>query len=253
MFRLSAGMNMLKGAIGCLKRLIRFSAKRLFQKKYSINHLIDYSELACGPIQSDEALFLYGLVKVIRSKVIIEFGFAKGHSSINFLKALTPDGLLYSFDCDETCKPIACSIKDPRFRFIFKRGEDFQSVDINNRSADIIFIDASHVFNLNVLLFEKILNCLNQDTLVVIHDTGSWNKELIPKSYTRWTEHMNYILDREPSALINDKEFVPQPDERRFVNYLRSKYPDFSQIHFHSLNTIRHGLTILQRTRKLPI
>ncbi|UCC94762.1 MAG: hypothetical protein JSW40_08115, partial [Candidatus Omnitrophota bacterium] len=81
--------------------------------EYDISHLRNYEEIVHGPIQSDEALFLYGLTKLIRPRVIVEFGFG-GRSSINFLKALPGDGLLYSFDCNEKCKKIADDVKDPR-------------------------------------------------------------------------------------------------------------------------------------------
>ena len=69
--------------------------------EFDITHLKDYSNLVSGPVQSDEALLLFSIVKVINPLVIVEFGFSEGHSSLNFLKALSQDGFLYSFDCSK--------------------------------------------------------------------------------------------------------------------------------------------------------
>ncbi len=221
--------------------------------KYDLAHLDTFSELANGPIQSDEALFLYSLVRTLRPKIIVEFGFFDGNSAINFLRALPENGLLYSFDCDENCVKKAASIKDPRFKFILKRQEDFKPTDINNQSIDMLFIDASHDFNLNLALFEKIQKYLSSCATILVHDTGTWNKELIPESYTPWHEHMKSMEKIDSGANVNQKEFAHQPDERRFLNHLKLKYPEFQQVHIHSLNTPRHGLTVLQKNKFLPL
>jgi predicted O-methyltransferase YrrM len=51
------------------------------KSKYDLSHLTqDEAQISMGPIQDDEALLLYALVKVIRPKTVVEFGFG------NFLK-----------------------------------------------------------------------------------------------------------------------------------------------------------------------
>jgi predicted O-methyltransferase YrrM len=220
--------------------------------EFDITHLKDYSNLVSGPVQSDEALLLFSIVKVINPRVIVEFGFSEGHSSLNFLRALSQDGFLYSFDCSKKSENIASLIKDQRFKFVLKRQEDFHPSDIDYRPIDILFIDASHDIICDIALFEKIDNSLNENALIIIHDTGTWNKKLIPKDYVPWIEHMKK-QESSGDAHVNEEEFAHQPDERRFVNYLKVAYPDLEQIHFHSLRTIRHGLTILQKYKKLPL
>ncbi len=57
--------------------------------KYDLSHLIqNENQDVWGPIQDDEALFLYGLIRTARIKTILEIGGLNGYSSMNFLKAL---------------------------------------------------------------------------------------------------------------------------------------------------------------------
>ncbi len=222
-------------------------------QQYDISHLKAFTELANGPIQSDEALFLYSLVRVMRPKVIVEFGFFNGNSANNFLKALPKDSMLYSFDCEKTCEEKAREIKDSRFKFVLKRQQDLTLSDIDGHTIDLLFIDASHDCDLNIILFEKVKMMLSPNAIVAIHDTGTWNKSLLTTEHSEWKRHINNIEQSEPRAHVNAIEFAHQPDERRFTNYLKVLYPEFQQIHFHTLNTTRHGLTILQRYRTLSL
>jgi predicted O-methyltransferase YrrM len=49
-----------------------------------------------GLIQDDEALFLFGLIRVVRIKRILEIGGLNGYSALNFLKALEHSPRLYN-------------------------------------------------------------------------------------------------------------------------------------------------------------
>lgn len=221
--------------------------------EYDIKHLKEYSEWAHGPIQADEALFLFALVRVVRPRVVVEFGFDKGKPAINFLKALDEEGVLFSFDYKEECEAIARSIQDDRFKFIVKKQQDFCAQDIDNREIDLLFIDASHRLNHNLKLFKKMRDSLKENALIIIHDTGTWNLDLLPKAFTPWSHHMEAMQKRDPSARVTHAEFAHQPEERMFVNRLRNLYPEFQQVHVHALHTIRHGLTILQKAQELPL
>ena len=57
--------------------------------KYDLNHLTqEDNQIVVGPIQDDEALFLYSLIRVKRIKCVLEIGGLNGYSSINFIKAM---------------------------------------------------------------------------------------------------------------------------------------------------------------------
>ena len=48
----------------------------------------------------EDALLMYALVQMLWPKTIVEFGFYRGHSAVNFLKAMPVDCRLFSFDPD---------------------------------------------------------------------------------------------------------------------------------------------------------
>lgn len=207
------------------------------RKKHYLNHLQFFKEFSVGPIQRDEALLLYAVVKTVDPKTILEFGFLEGHSSINFLNAMASDAMLYSYDISDASMQKASKIYDQRFRFIFKSQADFEWPDVDNRLIDLVFFDASHDFPLNVVTFEKVKECLSESALIIVHDTGVWYGG--PKGL------------RTPDGHFEDGSigtgYIHQPGERKFVNYVRANAGIFNQIHLHSTTKFMHGITILQK------
>ena len=207
------------------------------RKSLSFSHLMHFKEYTLGPIQMDEALLLYALVKTVDPKTIVELGFLTGHSSRNFLKAMSPDARLYSYDISDASMRLAATIKDERFRFLFKSQADFEWSDIDNRLIDLVFFDASHDFHLNVATFEKVMKCLSERALIIVHDTGAWYGDL-----KGFHTPQGYFLSKS-----TDGGYIHQPDERKFVNYIRANCGGFDQVHLHSTSKFRHGMTMLQR------
>src|SRR4030095_10309050 len=94
-----------------------------------IPHLDYYAEeTAFGPIQREEALLLFALTRVLRPKVLVEFGFLCGHSARNFLVAMDPDARLYSFDIDKNT--YLHKVPDERFCLIYKSQDAFDWSDV---------------------------------------------------------------------------------------------------------------------------
>ncbi len=73
-------------------------------RRPDLAHLSLHKDTAYRPIQRDEALFLHGLVCLVRPRTIVEIGFFRGASAFNFLRALDPDARFYSFDIDPACE-----------------------------------------------------------------------------------------------------------------------------------------------------
>ena len=68
----------------------------------SLGHLRHFVEYVTGPIQRDEALFIYSLVKTVDPKIIVEFEFYQGHSAFEFFKKPSLSMLrLYSYDISD--------------------------------------------------------------------------------------------------------------------------------------------------------
>lgn len=221
---------------------------RLFRRDApDLSHLASYAETdALGPLQRDEAILLYGTVRALRPKTVVEIGFYRGRSAFNFLRALEPDARLYSFDIDPQSEALARELfsHDQRLRFARKPQDEITAEDIDNRQIELLFIDASHELVINQRTFAAIEPLLGERALLAIHDTGTWSREHLPASHA---EH----AARRPGQWLGD-EYAHQPEERRFVNWIGEAHPRFAQIHLHSRWTLRHGLTLLQAGGPLP-
>jgi predicted O-methyltransferase YrrM len=208
-----------------------------------ISHLALFSEVADGPVQREEALFLYSLLRVVRPRTAVEIGFLNGRSALNLLCALDSDARLYSFDIDERCAPIARDLfgHDPRFTFRVRSQAELTGEDIDGREADFIFLDASHELDLNRETFRRLLPLMAPDAILAVHDTGT-----VPR---RFVVPGHYWLDSDAGWIGDEREVMP--GERAFLNWLLDEHPEFSQVHFHSRRTVRCGITLLQRSAPL--
>jgi len=214
-----------------------------------VAHLAFYEEeTALGPLQRDEALFIHALVRVLRPEVIVEVGFFRGRSALNFLTALGGSGRLYSFDLDEEAEAAAVQFfaGTPNFRFTRKSQSRLSAADVDGAAIDMLYIDASHDYDLNVATFEGLEPSLASGAVVVVHDTGTWARsQLGPRQ--------RVATEENPGWWLSPEEFAHQPGERRFMNWIRETYPDFAQLHLHTVRTPRHGISVLQRTAPLPL
>jgi predicted O-methyltransferase YrrM len=212
-----------------------------------IEHLFSYRENdAIGPLQRDEAIALFGIIRTLRPKIVVEFGFFHGHSAFNFLQALPTDGQLYSYDIDEdSIRRARTEFQfDRRFTFIGKSQNDFDPVDVQNQKIDFVFFDAAHELDLNKDTFQRLLPHLSAEATLAVHDTGLWNREhFAPIHHTFTRDH--------PGVWQNENLYAHQPGERAFIDWILANHPEFTAIHLHSTRTLRHGFSLLQRRRQL--
>lgn len=207
-----------------------------------IAHLTFYGELGWGPVQRDEALVLHALVRAIRPQTVVEIGFMHGRSAFNFLRALDASARLYSFDIDPACEQIARERfgHDPRLVFRRRSQDEIGAEDIDGRAADFVFLDAAHDLALNQATFENIAPLMAEDAILVVHDTGTFHRSVVPDDW-----------EVGPDAALAGEGYEHQPDERAFVNWLLEIHPQMAQVHIHSRHAIRHGMTLLQRSAPL--
>ena len=67
--------------------------------QYNLEHLIQTKEQkVIGPIQDDEALLLFALIKTCLIKNVIEIGGLNGYSANNFLEAVGDNGSVITID-----------------------------------------------------------------------------------------------------------------------------------------------------------
>lgn len=205
---------------------------------YNLAHLnqADKQDLI-GPIQDDEALFLYSLIKVMRIKSILELGFAYGYSATNFLEAVGDKGVVFSCDVRNVKK------LRPNHIPIHKSAGSITPDDIGDYKLDLIFFDC-HVYDAQMSCYCSLLagGIITDKTILVLHDTGTHPSKVINSSY----------------ALPNG-EFVHQPVERRMVNEFVSMgysplclHPDIDRMSKDEL-PFRHGLTVMSKFKPLEV
>ena len=216
---------------------------RLRDEMPDLAHLSIFAETVLGPVQRDEALFLHGLVRVVRPRTVVELGFLRGHSSFNLLRALDDDARLYAFDVDPAAAEHARRRlgHDPRFRFLLKSQTEIAADDVDGRPVDFVFLDASHEVELNRRTFARLEPMLAPRAILAVHDTGTVPRWLFPD----W-----HPLLRTTEGWVGD-EYEGRPGERAFVNWLLAEHPGYAQLHLHSDRTVRCGITLVQRSAAL--
>lgn len=216
---------------------IQVPTSREFISKYSFSHLNqDSTQKVIGPIQDDEALMLYSVIRGNRMTRILEIGGLSGYSARNFIEALeySHDGILYTVDI----QPVPIMAKN--HKVIVKDVNELTPHDVDNSPLDLVFFDCHSVIQRNVFV-----NFLNQrlityDTVIALHDTN---------------------LHWSPDSEIG---IIHQPVERNMMFWLKDMgYQIFSIRTSRDKHSetfpFRHGLTLCQLThyptavaRKIP-
>ncbi len=197
-----------------------------------------YSNNVIGPLQQDEAFLLHGIIRTIKPKTVVEFGFHRGFSAFSLLSGLSETSLFVTYDTN----PYSQQTFEKYFghytnaKFYLKAQEEFSKDDVDGSTIDLVFMDASHNLELNQLTFNKIRTSLSQNSIILIHDTGLWNKAYINQLPT---EELAKIEMIELEGGI-----AHQLDERKFVNWIMDQEPNWNVVHFHSQNTLRHGISM---------
>lgn len=219
-------------------------ARAASSEKYELSHLIQSAEqTVSGPIQDDEALLLYALVRSMRLRRILELGGLSGYSARNFLKALTADvdTAVYSVDLN----PVPSQAKN--HYTLCKDATRLTGADLHDRPVDLLFFDC-HVLEAQMSTYERLVasGLVTDRTIVALHDTG-----LHPQKYGEWCYGV-----READGTFG---YVHQQVERRMVNLLHDRYGyEAFCVHVDPLRNderlpFRHGLTLMRKFRALAV
>lgn len=193
-----------------------------------MDFLKSYSNDALGPIQYDEAVFLYGLALTIAPKKVLEFGSLLGHSTRVWLEAGCE---VTAVDVKISHEVAALQRKFPGMLELVQMPMEEYLPNFKDR-FDLVFWDAGHHFATSVQTFEN--NLLNfADAMHVVHDTGVWHYDVAPQ----------HVQNNWPNSF--KRYHTHQPDEVRFVLYLIGR--GFHCIDFNTTRKFRHGLSVLKR------
>jgi predicted O-methyltransferase YrrM len=229
--------------------ILAYRWPRFRHRAFDLAHLPFFDEEgASGPLQRDEALLLHALVRVLRPRTVVEFGFLGGHSALNFLTALPSGSRLYSFDVDAGSAAAARRFFAGRadFRFVHKSQDEITAADVDGGPIDLAFLDASHELALNRRTFERLQDLLAEDAVVAVHDTGTWAPRHMAPVHVEHTR-------AEPGFWLAGGEYAHRPEEREFVNWVREAHPEYAQLNLHTTRALRHGMTLLQRSHALTL
>jgi hypothetical protein len=208
--------------------------------KYDLGHLSQPGhQRVVGPIQDDEALLLYALVRVMRMRRVLEVGGLAGYSARNFLQAMDGDDGVTMYTVDLSPVP---SIS-PWHYTIQRDCGSLQPADVHNLPLDLVFFDA-HVVAPQLQLLARLesFGLVHANTVLALHDTDL---------------HIEPVRQNPP---VRDTDgqvgFVHQAAEREMVNRLRRQGWDALCFHMPLERCderlgVRHGLTLMRKFQHL--
>ena len=203
--------------------------------QYDLTHLTQVTQTELGPIQDDEALLLYALVKVMLIRNIVEVGGLSGYSARNFLKALNGKGSLTTIDIN----PVQSQASN--HKTIAKSVELVKPEEIACDKIELLFFDC-HKADEQLAFFQNLANGgkITEKTVIALHDTNLQPYKVFPYSYKV------------------SEGFVHEPHERFMVNkFVQNGWSPFclhSNLQYHDEELpFRHGITLLNRFKPLEL
>ena len=204
---------------------------------YDLTHLTqEENQKVFGPIQDDEALFLYSIVRGCRLERILEIGGLSGYSAKNFLQALSfnKNGILYT--CDLNQVPVLAE----NHKVIIKNALDLTINELDNKPLDLIFFDCHDMIQMDIYYKFVNDNIINDNTILALHDTNL--------HYPPYHHSDNYIE--------KENGYAHQPVDRNMVNIFKNLGYDIFSIstdhtkHSHEF-PFRHGITVCKKFKLL--
>ena len=201
---------------------------------YNLSHLTqNENQEVLGPIQDDEALFLYALIRVMKLRNIVEIGGLGGYSALNFCKAVGNDGKVISIDINKT--PVMAVNH-------FSIQKDVMMVeveDIGLKKIDLLFFDC-HNYEAQMAFYNKMKkhNIVSEETIIALHDTGTHYRKVVGWSYET---PQGYVHVKAERKMVN-----------KFVEMGYSAFCGHASVECQKqANFFRHGITVLSKFKKL--
>ena len=136
-------------------------------------------------ISVSQCHFLYLIIRVSKIKSVLEIGTFTGLSSLTIALALPEEGSLIALDKNEKTNKIAMDFfkkadQEKKIKIITKPAlESLKDIKKNNKSFDMIFIDADKENYKNY--YDKSMELINKDGLIII-DNVLWHGEVVDKT-----------------------------------------------------------------------
>lgn len=202
---------------------------------YLLDHLTQPSDQdVWGPIQDDEALFIYSIIRASRLNRILEIGGDSGYSARNFLRAVGDTGIVY------TCDIKAVPKLDSNHTVVIKNALELTAADVDGQPIELLFFDCHDMVQMEMYNRFVSQGIVTDKTILALHDT---NLHYAP--YNKWG-----------SFVPSENGYAHQTVEREMVNIFKSMgYDCFSILTDASKHSssfpIRHGLTVCQKFKHM--
>lgn len=205
--------------------------------RYNLGHLTQPEhQMVLGPIQDDEALFLYSIIRGKRLQHVLEIGGLEGYSASNFLRAVeASNGIVFTVDINPVPQLA------PNHVVITKDARALTPEDLHGQPVDFVFFDC-HDYDVQMRVFNRLREqgCITDDTVIALHDTNTHVRQYTESSY-----HTH-------------DGWVHQPAERRMVNTLRAIGYDAFLLHTrpeaHTPDfPFRHGVAVCTKVKPLIV
>lgn len=204
--------------------------------KYNVDFLNSYNDHTLGPISDDEAMFLFGLSKMVRPQVVLEVGSLIGQSLRVWMESGVP--FVYAVDCiiSNEVKEIRRAKDSNRVELIEQDMK--QPIEFTRGVPDLVFVDASHRLEDNQAVVNNLLPVLKPGALFILHDTGHWHdKDMTPDRQDFIERFGGYQNERG--------EWVHHPGEKETIEWI-SKNTAWERVDLWTTAVARYGLTIFQ-------
>lgn len=207
--------------------------------KYNLDHLNQPDDQkVLGPIQDDEALFLYSIIKGMRMKRVLEIGGLSGYSGKNFISSMdkVDDSFLYTVDLNPV--PVLAE----NHKVIIKNALYLTKDDVDNCPLDLVFFDCHDMIQMDIYHHFVKEGLITDKTVLALHDTN-----LHYHPYQVWGPY----IEKEDG-------YAHQVVERVMVNLFKELGYDIFMLHTtkdkHSDKfPFRHGITICQKYKHLNV
>lgn len=219
--------------------------------KYDLSHLTQSEDQNVGgPVQDDENLFLYSIIRGCRLSRILEIGGLDGYSAKNFLQAM--DYNRSETDKDNymlyTCDLFDVPNQGPHHKVIVKNGVDLTPDDVDNKPLDMVFFDCHDMIQMVIYSVLCSKQIITDNTILALHDT---NLHYPPFQHRKHYAPYDPIGEYVPS----EGGFAHQPVERHMTNIFKDMGYDIFSIGTdaskHSAEfPVRHGMTICRKFKK---
>jgi predicted O-methyltransferase YrrM len=200
--------------------------------KYNLEHLTqEIGQVVIGPIQDDEAVVLFSIIRTSGLKRVVELGGLHGYSAKNFLESVGVDGTVYSIDINNVNKI------SPNHITIIKSADQVVKDDIQNR-VDVVFFDC-HNYDCSLSFFNNMVECgiIDDETVLVLHDTNLHYVKLTDNAFHNGDGWIHAVVERDLTNYFFD------------IGYQVLNLDTKPEVH-NELFSYRHGLSICKKFKK---